>query len=381
MALASGLSAGCRKPAPAAQPSPPTVGVLTIEPLTLPATLELPGELHAYRRVEVRSNVTGILTERLFEEGTHVRKGQVLFRIDDARYGDDLASAQAQVAQTQARVAQNRRDLARLTPLLAEHAVSQKDVDDATTDLQTSQAAERSAQATATRARRDYEDTRIRAEMDGRAEKAPLAVGGRVTGPADLLTTIERIDPIYATFSVSDQERLRWLRDVDEHRIESKPEESQVELTLSDGTAYPVRGRIDFESLRFSPTTGTMMVRAAVPNPKETLLPGQFVRVRMTGARRVGALVVPQRAVQEGIGGRFVYVLGPGDVAQARTVTTGPWIGQDWLIEDGLKAGDRVVVDGIQHVIPEKPVSPQPARTEPPQPARPETAEPAKPAP
>jgi membrane fusion protein (multidrug efflux system) len=313
----------------------------------------------------VRSHVTGILIERLFDEGAHVRKGQVLFRIDDARYGDDLKSAEAQVAQTKARVAQNRRDLARLTPLLAEHAVSQKDVDDATTELQTSEAAEKSAQAAAARARRDYEDTRIRAEMDGRAGKAPLAVGGRVTGPAELLGTIERIDPIYATFSVSDQERLRWLRDVEEHRIESKPEESQVELTLSDGTAYPLRGRIDFESLRFSPTTGTMVVRAAVPNPKEMLLPGQFVRVKMTGGRRVGALVVPQRAVQEGIGGRFVYVLGPGDVAEARSVTTGPWIGKDWLIEKGLQPGDRVVVDGIQHVVPEKPVKPEPVKPEP----------------
>jgi membrane fusion protein (multidrug efflux system) len=367
-ALASSASIGCRRAAPAAQASLPTVGILTIEPLTVPATLELPGELDAYRRVEVRSQVTGILTERLFDEGAHVRKGQVLFRIDDGRYADDLKNAEAQVAVTKARVAQNRRDLARLKPLLAEHAVSQKDVDDATTELQTSEASEKSAEAAAMRARRDFEDTLNRAEMDGRAGKAALAVGGRVTGPGDLLTTIERIDPINATFSVSDQERLRWLRDVDEHRIESKPEESQVELTLSDGTAYPVRGRIDFESLRFSSTTGTMMVRAAVANPKETLLPGQFVRVRMTGGKRVGALLVPQRAVQEGIGGRFVYVLGPGDVAEARTVTTGPWHGKDWLIEDGLKAGDRVVVDGIQHVSPGKPVKPEPARPEPSQP-------------
>jgi membrane fusion protein (multidrug efflux system) len=178
-----------------------------------------------------------------------------------------------------------------------------------------------------------------------------------VTGPGDLLTTIERIDPIYATFSISDQERLRWLRAVEERRIESSADASQVELTLSDGTTYPLRGKLNFEDLRFSSTTGTMTVRAEVPNPKGTLLPGQFVRVRLMGARRVGAMLVPQRAVQEGLSGRFVYVVGAGEIAEARTVNAGAWQGGEWLIEDGLKAGDRVVVDGLQQVRPGQPVT------------------------
>lgn len=328
----------------------------------MPAVFEVPGELEAYRIVEVRSQVTGILTERLFTEGTDVVKGQELFRIDDGRYGDTLRSAEAQVAQTHARVAQATRNLERLKPLLAERAVSQKDVDDATTELQAAEADLKAATATADRARRDYDDTKIRAGINGRAGRGEIPVGGRVTGPADLLTTIQRIDPIYATFSVSDQQRLAWRKDVSEKRVTSAGGSFEVELVLGDGSVYPHRGKLDFADVRFSSTTGTMTVRAELPNPQLTLLPGQFVRVRLLGGERLGALLLPQRAVQEGIGGRFVYVVGDGETAVARNVVVGAWQGDEWLVEQGLKPGERVIVDGVQQVRPGQPVKTEPMK-------------------
>lgn len=243
---------GCRK-GPARAPEPPSVTVLKVEPKTVPAIFEVPGELEAYRVVEVRSQITGILTQRLFTEGTDVVKDQELFRIEDGRYADTLRSAEAQVAQAQAQVARAQRNLSRLTPLLAERAVSQKDVDDAATELQAAEADLQAAAASADRARRDYDDTKIRAGISGRVGRAEILTGGRVTGPTDLLTTIQRIAPVYTTFSVSDQERLTWLKDVAERRVLPAGEALQVELVLGDGSVFPQRGRLTFADLRFSP--------------------------------------------------------------------------------------------------------------------------------
>lgn len=351
---------GCSEPAtPILQP--PSVTVLTVQPRTVPAIFEAPGKLEAYRIVEVRSQVTGILTEWLFIEGADVVEGQELFHIADGRYADTLRSAEAQVAQAQARVDQAKHNLDRLTPLLAETAVSEKDVDDATTELRAAEADLQATTATADRARRDYDDTKIRAGMSGRVGRAEIPAGGLVTGPADLLTTIQRIDPIYATFSVSDQERLTWLKDVAEKHITPPAGDAfLVELVLGDGSVFPHRGRLTFADLRFSSTAGKMTVRAELPNAELTLLPGQFVRVRVLGAERVGALLVPQRAVQEGLGGRFVYVVAEGDRAVVRNVEVSVWQGSDWLVEQGLEPGERVIVDGVQHVRPGQPVRPEP---------------------
>jgi membrane fusion protein, multidrug efflux system len=212
------------------------------------------------------------------------------------------------------------------------------------------------AQAAVDQTRKDYEDTFVRAEISGRAGRTQLELGARVTGPGDLLTTVERVDPIYVNFSPSDQDVLRWRRDVKDGQLVMPKGPLAVQVTLADGTVYPWTGTLNFTDLALQPATGTQQLRAELANPQHLLLPGQFVRVRLLGLTHPGAILVPQRAVQQGLGGAFVYVLDGGDKVATRDVIATAWDGGSWLIAQGLAAGDRVVVDGLQQVAPGSPV-------------------------
>lgn len=327
----------CGRAAPAAPP-PPEVSVLTVAPETVAARFEFVGQAAASRRVEVRAQVTGVILARPYAEGTDVAKGTLLFRIDPTTYEAAYRSAQARLANAD-------RNLARLKSLLASRAIAQKDVDDA-------QQAFDQAQATADQTKKDYEDTFVRAEISGRAGRGLLDLGARVTGPSDLLTTVEQVDPIYVNFSPSDQDVLRWRRDIATHRLIVPARVLPVQVTLADGSIFPGTGLLNFVDLALQPVTGTLSLRAEFRNPQHVLLPGQFVRVRLVGLKRPGAILVPQRAVQRGLGGAFVYVVGDSNKVAARDVVATSWEGGAWLIEQGLRAGDRVVVDGVQSVAP-----------------------------
>src|SRR6266702_4784713 len=336
------LAARRRTPVASAAPPAPEVSVLTVVPETVTARYEYVGQAAASRSVEVRSQVTGVIVARPYAEGTDVAKGTLLFRIDPTTYEAAYRSAQARLANAD-------RTLARLKPLLAARAVAQKDVDDA-------QQAFDQAQAAADQAKKDYDDTFVRAEIAGRAGRALLELGARVTGPGDLLTTVERVDPIYVNFSPSDQDVLRWRRDVKDGRLVMPKGPLAVQVTLADGTVYPRTGTLNFTDLALQPATGTQELRAELENPQHLLLPGQFVRVRLLGLKQLGAILVPQRAVQQGLGGAFVYLLDAGDKVATRNVIATAWDGGSWLIAQGLAAGDRVVVDGVQQVAPGSPV-------------------------
>ncbi len=340
--LAGAVAARSRTPAAPGSPPPPEVTVITVAPQTVAAQYEYVGQAEASRRVEVRSQVTGVIVARPYTEGTDVAQGALLFRIDPTTYEAAYRSAQARLANAQ-------RTLARLKPLLAARAVAQKDVDDAQTDVD-------QAQAAFDQAKKDYDDTFVRAEIAGRAGRALLELGGRVTGPGDLLTTVEQVDPIYVNFSPSDQDVLRWRRDAADGRLVMPRGALTVQVTLADGTVYPRTGTLNFTDLALQPVTGTQQLRAELRNPQHLLLPGQFVRVRLLGLKQPGAILVPQRAVLQGLGGAFVYVLDAGDKVATRNVTATSWDGGSWLIEQGLAAGDRVVVDGVQQVAPGSPV-------------------------
>ena len=326
--------------------------MLTIAPETVAARFEFVGEAAASRRVEVRAQVTGVIVARPYAEGTDVPKGALLFQIDSTTYDAAYRSALAQLADATARFGNAERNLARLKALLGSRAVSQKDVDDAQTAFDQARAAVQAAQAAVDRAKKDDDDTFIRAEIAGRAGRALLDLGARVTGPSDLLTTVEQIDPIYVNFSPSDQEVLRWRRDIATHRLLVPARVLPVQVTLADGSIFPGTGQLNFVDLALQPVTGTLSLRAEFRNPQHVLLPGQFVRVRLVGLKRPGAILVPQRAVQRGLGGAFVYVLGDGNKVAARDVVATSWEGGAWLIDQGLKAGERVVVDGVQKVAP-----------------------------
>jgi len=340
----------------APQLPPPNVTIVTTEPRDIPAGIELVGQGAASKYIEVRSQLNGIIIEQDYREGSDVQKGDALFRLDPTIYEAAYRSAAAAADNARARLDNAQRTLKRLTPLLAEGAVSQKDVDDATTELQQAQASYAEAQANAEGAKKDFDDTWIRAEIPGRAGRANLPLGARVTGPTDILTDLQQIDPIYVYFSPSDLEILRFRREREEGKLVFNPRNVSVQVRLSDGTLLPSKGTLNFADLSLDTRTGTQQYRAEFRNQQRTLLPGQFVRVRLLGVTRKGAILVPQRAVLQGLGGAFVYVVAEGDTARARTVLTSSWEGDGWVIDSGLVAGERVVVDGTQRVTAGQPV-------------------------
>src|SRR5439155_18125516 len=346
LVLVGTVAARRRTPLASAAPPAPEVSVLTVVPETVAARYEYVGQAAASRSVEVRSQVTGVIVARPYAEGTDVAKGTLLFKIDPTTYEAAYRSAQARLANAD-------RTLARLKPLLAARAVAQKDVDDAQQALD-------QAQAAADQTKKDYEDTFVRAEISGRAGRAQLELGARVTGPGDLLTTVEQVDPIYVNFSPSDEDLLGLRRDIADGRLlmPPPPHALRVQVTLADGSQLPVTGELNFADLAVQPATGTQQLRAQFKNPDHSLLPGQFVRVRLLGLKRPSAILVPQRAVQQGLTGAFVYVVNDSGKIAARTVAASTWDGGSWLIDQGLEAGDRVVVDGVQKVAPGQPAKP-----------------------
>jgi membrane fusion protein (multidrug efflux system) len=358
LALLVGSTACNKAPAKAFVPPPAQVGVVTVAPSTIHEAYEFVGQVSPYRRVEVRSRVDGIITERPFTEGAFVAKGQVLYRLDQVRYEAAYRSAVA-------RLENAKRTVARLEPLIPRRAVAQQDVDNARSGLEASQAA-------ADAARKDLDDTVIRAEIAGQVGRTRLELGARVSGPGDLLTTIDELNPVYVTFHPSSQQLLAWQRDPQSRALLAAGARSvsngnggangiAVRVVLPDGSELPRVGRINFMAPSLDSASGTQEFRAQFSNADRRLLPGQFVRVRLEGFERPNALAVPQRAVQQGLGRQFVYVVGVGDTVTARDVSPGQWSGNLWIIESGLAAGDRVVVDGIQKVAPGRVVKPVPA--------------------
>ena len=324
-------------------PPPPDVSIVTVQPEDLPLKYEFSGQVVAYRRVEVRARVDGVITERPFTEGSLVHPGQLLYRLDRVRYEAAYQSAVAGLETA-------KKTLARLDSLVAQHAVAQQDVDNA-------QAAAAAAQAHLDQAKKDFDDTEVRAEIEGRVGRTRLEVGARVTGPGDVLTTIDRLDPAYVTFRPASDQFAAWDADPVAHALIQPGSPLIVQAATSDSGA-PRTGKLDFVAPSVDPATGTIEMRATFPNTDRSLTPGQFVRVTLVGFAQHGALAVPLRAVQTALGRQFVYVVGKGDTVSARDVTPGPWSGQRWIIAAGLKAGDRVIVDGVQKVGPGRPVHP-----------------------
>ena len=362
MLSAGVLIAGCDKPAPKAFVPPPTqVGIVTVTPTSIAEPYVFVGQIEPYRRVEVRSRVDGIVTDRPFTEGSLVQKGQVLYKLDGVKQEAAYRSAVA-------RLDNAKRTLARLEPLVPKHAVAQQDVDNARSEVEL-------AQAAVDAAKKDLDDTVIRAEIAGLVGRARLELGARVSGSADLLTTIDELDPVYVTFHPSSQQLLAWQQDPQARALLAATSEGQgvtqagrtvnaggvaVRAVLPDGSLLPRVGHINFMAPSLDSASGTQEFRAQFMNADHRLLPGQFVRVRLEGFQRSAALAVPQRAVQQGLGRQFVYVVGSGDSVVARDVKTGSWSGSLWLVDSGLVAGDRVIVDGIQKVAPGRVVKPVP---------------------
>jgi membrane fusion protein (multidrug efflux system) len=338
--------AGCKKAAAPPAPPPAEVAVTQVTPERLPTSVELTGEVQPYRRVEVRSRVDGVVKSRPFTEGTIVKPGQVLYRIDPIRPGAAHRSALA-------RYDNAKRTFDRLQPLLKQNAVAQQDVDNAQAEME-------SASADLAEAKKNLDDAVVRAEIEGRVGRTNMEVGGRVTGPSDLLTTIDVLDPIYVTFRPSAQQLLAWQQDSAARKLIRPGSPLSVEVTLPDGTKLPRTGKLDFVAPSLDAASGTQEFRALFRNPDHLLVPGQYARVRLNGFSRDSALAVPQRAVQQALGRQFVYVVGKGDTVTTRDIEPGPWSGNLWIIDKGLNPGDRVIVDGTQKAMAGRTVRPVP---------------------
>jgi membrane fusion protein (multidrug efflux system) len=357
---------GCKQeagPAPASH-TPPEVAVITVMMQTVPDEPEFIGQAKSSRPVEIRSQVTGIIKERLFQEGRDVKKSDRLYQIDPVPFRAAVASAKAMVAQAQARLVQARQNLARVKPLLREQAVSQKDVDDAVAEELAAKAALEAAKGQLVQAQFELDNTRITAPISGLIERTRVYEGRLVSAQTDLLTIIHQVDPMYVTVSVPEPFILKRLRERALKRVQGAGVyDLRGVITFVDGTTYPHEGRLDLLDVGLRTTTGTRDVRVVFPNPKQAvipgeraLLPGQFVRVRFVGSVRTGIVLIPQRAVQVGPAGPAVYVVGEGDKVELRGVQATSWQGTQWLIDEGLHAGERVVVNGLQKLTPGSPV-------------------------
>jgi membrane fusion protein (multidrug efflux system) len=334
---------------------PAEVNAVTVAPQSLPESFEYVGQTAGSREVEVRARVTGILLKRNFDEGGRVKQGQSLFTIDPAPIQAVANRTEADVAAAQARLEQAKRNAARLKPLYAEKAVSQKEYDDALSAELIGAADLKAAQARLAEARLNLEYTRVESPVSGVASRALRSEGSLVSGPDVLLTTVIQVDPMWVNFGIPDTEQARRTKEAAEGKLKL-PKNFEVELRLADGTLYRQKGKLDFADVRISPATGTREARAEIPNPEGALRPGQFVRVILRGATRPNAVTVPQRAVLEGPQGKFVYVVNAQNQAEARPVEAGAWSGDSWIISSGLKAGERVITDGVMKIGPGAPV-------------------------
>jgi membrane fusion protein (multidrug efflux system) len=331
-------------PGPGAAMPPPEVDVITVAPGKATLTQDLPGRLQAYRTAQVRARVEGVVEKRLFQEGSDVKAGDSLFQIDARTYKAAAASAKADLAIA-------RQNVERYKPLLEIRAVSQQEFDLA-------EAKAKQAEAASASASQDLENTTVPAAISGRIGRALVTEGALVgKGDATLLATIEQLDPIYVNFTESGADLLR-LRQAIKAGTLKRAVSAKVELLQEDGSIYPLSGRIFFTDMAVDPGTGSVSLRAEFPNPKRELLPGMFVRIRFPEALAENVIRIPQRAVQIGPQGQFVMVVGAEDKVNPMPVKAGDMAGEDFIITEGLKGGERVIVNGLQKARPGSQVKP-----------------------
>ena len=353
--------ASCQEQHAARTFSPPEVTTQRIEARTIPIEWEFVGQTQSSRLVEIRTRVEGVLDKHLYEEGTLVQKGQVLFQMDDRPFVAALQGQKGTLAQQEARQQNAQRNVARLKNLISQKAVSQKDVDDAVSELAEASAAVLTARAGVTSAELNLSYATIKSPLTGLSGQAKKADGSFISPGSDgLLTTVTQTDPIWVKFSTSETRLLKVNEAiVKKQLVMPKNNNFVVNLYLSDGFAYPFSGKMNFSEKQFSTETGTRGFRAAFANPDIALVPGQFVRVKLNGAIQPNAILVPQRAVLQGQQGKYLYVVGADNKAEIRPVEMGDWYGDDWIVESGLNSGEQIIVDGMGHVVPNMPVNPQ----------------------
>jgi membrane fusion protein (multidrug efflux system) len=339
---------GCKQDqAAAAPPTAVEVTVVKVEAKDTPVAFEFVGRTASSRRVEIRSRVEGFLDSREYDEGEMVQAGDVLFQIDRKPFEAQLQAAEAALAQQEARLANAVDELERLTELREQNVVARKEYVDAMSTHRLCQAAVEEARANVVQAELDLSYTTVKTPVTGLSSYAVYREGAYLGVLSDALTYVAQLDPIWVEFSVSENQLLKG-REQERKGLLTKPDgdDYEVEIVLADGTVYPHTGQITFADASLSEETGTFLLRAEIENPEAQLRPGQFVRIYLKGAYRPNAILVPQRAVQQGAKGSFVWVVDEEGKAEFRPIVVSAWEGEDWFVDEGLEAGETVVVDG-----------------------------------
>ena len=355
------LLSACAAKEPKRAPPPPEVGYVVMAAQDVPLEIELAGRTAAYETSEVRPQVSGVIKARRFAEGSLVRQGQTLYEIDPSLYRAAVAQAQANVANAQATRTAAEAKAARYKPLADIEAVSRQDYTDAAAAAQQAAAQVAQTEAALQTARINLRFTTVPAPISGRIGRSLATTGALVTsGQTDPLTTIERLDPIFVDIQQSSADIVRLRREVSNGGV--TPAETGVKLTLEDGSVYAQPGRLEFAESIVDPNTGSVTLRARFPNPQGLLLPGMFVRAKLSQATARNAILAPQQGVsRDPRGNATVYVLGPDNRAQLRTIVASTTVGDKWLVTSGLAPGDRVITEGLNAVKPGAVVRPVPA--------------------
>ena len=346
------LLVGCGKKTPPTQVPPVPVSALLIEAQTIPANFRYVGVAESSHIVELRARVDGYLEKISYVEGSLVKKGDLMFVLDQRPFIDTLESKKGDLARQKAVLWNAQQTKARMEPLYKENAVSERDLDNAIARELAAEAAVQTAEANVASAQLNLSFASIEAPVTGMASQAKFREGALISpGPNSLLTTIYVIDPIWVNFSVSEGDILKAQKEAAAGLLDYPTAMNfDIDIILADGTTLPAQGKIDFTNPALQQSTGTMLVRSVLPNHKGILRPGQFVRVVVRGATRPHAIIVSQTAVAQGQHGIYVYVIDENNQAQIRPVVPGDWFRSYWIINEGLKAGDRVITEGVNRV-------------------------------
>jgi membrane fusion protein (multidrug efflux system) len=372
--LAVALGA-CNKPPGPPPKGPSNVTIVNVSAHDTPVSLEFVAQTQSSRQVNIQARVSGFLDKRVYTEGSMVKEGQVLFLMDKKPFQAQVDGAKAALQRQQAAMKVAQQNLARIKPLVQQNALSLKDLDDATGQFEQAAAAVEQTKAQVTSAELNLSYATITTPVSGISSFAQQADGTYLSPSNSQLTTVAVLSPMWVNFSVSENVYQTLRENVEKGILKPAPEgKYEVEIVLVDGTVFPERGHITFTQPEYNSNTGTFLVRASVDNRKGLLRPNQYVRARVHGAIRPNAILVPQRAVQHGAKGAFVWIFDKDSKVQERPVTVGPWHGEDWFITEGVQAGEQVVVDGALTLtsgaqVHATPYMPKPAAPTPPAPA------------